>query len=87
MKKLEEINRFSRLLSLDDTTFSKFLNILDLSQGNMLRQFSYACHAIVIALVNGNVKELTEFAIEKVGIDDIISSPKGSESLLRKVTG
>jgi hypothetical protein len=74
-------------LWLDDHTFSKFLDIIDRSQGNNLRQFSSASSAMVDVLVHERVKESASFAIEMVDMHYIIGLPKGSELLLQSITG
>jgi hypothetical protein len=75
-----------RILAPTDTVFEAFLTILDRSQGDSLRRFSYAIKHIIESLLQGRVAELEIFPIENVEKGKILELPKGSDALLHLIS-
>jgi hypothetical protein len=65
-----------------DTNFAEFVDILDNSQGDLLRAISRAVEPALQALIIGGVHEQRLFHIEKITVDDITKYPKGSSAFL-----
>lgn len=82
---LSRLNGF-RIMSLTDSEFQEFVEILDNSQGNMLRQYSAAVAPMVRALTAGyseHQQGMLDF--EQVSMGDILKHPKGSPELLNLI--
>jgi hypothetical protein len=73
-------------MGLADADYEKFVDILDNSQGDLLRAFSDAVLPVVQALTGGNAQQRRPFKLEKVTVSDIMRYPKGSQTLLELVT-
>jgi hypothetical protein len=84
---LNKANYYTRILSIDDNSFIKLVEILKQSQGNELRQFSYASSGMVNSIICGRMNGLALFPIENVESNQITSLPKNSDILLQLITG
>jgi hypothetical protein len=73
-------------MGLADAEYEKFVEILDNSQGDLLRAFSGAVLPVVQALTGDNAHQQRPFKLEKVTVSDIMRYPKGSQTLLELVT-
>lgn len=73
-------------MSLGDAEYEKFIDILDSSQGGLLRVFSNAVFPIVKALTGGYVNQHRPFKLKEITVSNIIKCPKGSQALLELVT-
>jgi hypothetical protein len=73
-------------MSLGDAEYEEFIDILDNSQGGLLRVFSDAVLPIVEALTGGNAHQHRPFKLEEITVSDIIKCPKGSQALLELLT-
>jgi hypothetical protein len=61
-----------------DIEYAEFVDILDMSQGDLLRDLGRAVLPAVQALTLGGLHEQRLFDMEKMGVDDITKYPKGS---------
>lgn len=68
-----------------DSEYAKFVDILDKSQGDLLRNLSMAVLPTVQALTFGGVHEQRVFDIEKMTVADIVKYPKGSSAFLELI--
>jgi hypothetical protein len=68
-----------------DSEYAKFVDILDRSQGDLLRDLSMAVLPTVQALTFGGVHERRVFDIEKMTVGDIVKYPKGSLPFLELI--
>jgi hypothetical protein len=73
-------------MTLTDAEYRNTVDILDRSQGFLLRDFSNAVLPAVEALTIGNLQEQREFNLEKVTLSDITRYPKGSTSFLELIS-
>jgi hypothetical protein len=71
-----------RILAPSDVEFKLFLDILEDSQGGLLRQFSTAAGKIVRHLIYENMEQPEPFHLEIVDSKEIMEHPKGSPGLL-----
>jgi hypothetical protein len=69
-------------MSLNDVGYGRLVDILDQSQGNLLRAFGTAVLPIVEALIGGSAHPQRSFKLEKVTASDITKCSKGSQALL-----
>lgn len=69
----------------NDVEYAEFLDILDKSQGDLLRGFSRAVLPTVRALTLGGVHEWRLFDIGWMTVDDIMKYPKGSSVFLELI--
>lgn len=80
---LAELLRVPRILAPNETDFNLFLDILEESQGGLLRQFSNAADKIVRHLIYEDMNYPEPFHLEVVEAKEILEHPKGSPGLLR----
>ncbi|KAH7081106.1 hypothetical protein BKA63DRAFT_540324 [Paraphoma chrysanthemicola] len=73
------------LMTLADTEYAKFVDILDRSQGDLLRALSDAVAPALRALTLGRVHAHRQFDIENMTVDDIAKYPKGSSAFLEHI--
>jgi hypothetical protein len=73
-------------MTLTDIKYAQFVDILDKSQGDLLRTLSKAILSTVQALTVGGVRKQRLFDIEKMTVDDIAKYPKGSLAFLELIT-
>jgi hypothetical protein len=73
-------------MTLTDIKYAQFVDILDKSQGDLLRTLSKAILSAVQALTVGGVRKQRLFDIEKMTVDDIAKYPKGSLAFLELIT-
>ncbi|KAI5363468.1 hypothetical protein J4E82_011568 [Alternaria postmessia] len=73
------------IMTLDDAEYAEFLDILDKSQGDLLRGLGRAVLPTVQALTLGGVHEWRLFDAGKTTVDDIINYPKGSSVFLELI--
>jgi hypothetical protein len=66
----------------NDSEYTEFVDILDKSQGNLLRGLGKAVLPVVQALTLGGVHEQRLFDMERITVDDITKYPKGSLAFL-----
>lgn len=71
-----------RILAPSDVDFKLFLDILEESQGGLLRLFSTAAEKIVRHLIYENMEDPEPFRLEIVDSKEIMEHPKGSPGLL-----
>lgn len=71
-----------RILAPSDVDFKLFLDILEESQGGLLRRFSTAADKIVRHLIYENMEHPEPFHLEFVDSKEIMEHPKGSPGLL-----
>ncbi|CAI7580910.1 unnamed protein product [Penicillium glandicola] len=71
------------ILAPSDVDFKLFLDILDESQGGLLRQFNTAAEKIIRHLIYENRQQHAPFHLENVDSKEIMDHPKGSPGLLR----
>jgi hypothetical protein len=72
-------------MTLTDIKYAQFVDILDKSQGDLLRTLSKAILSTVQALTVGGVRKQRLFDIEKMTVDDIAKYPKGSLAFLELI--
>ncbi|KAJ5921102.1 hypothetical protein N7466_009428 [Penicillium verhagenii] len=70
------------ILAPTEPDFKLFLDILDESQGDILRQFSTAADKIVRHLIYEDMNHPEPFHLEVVDAKEILEHPKGSPGLL-----
>ncbi|KAL3475684.1 hypothetical protein BJX99DRAFT_154460 [Aspergillus californicus] len=70
------------LLALPDTAFSDLLDILDKTQGDLLRRSSEVASRLIEPLIYETPQDSVRFHIEIQEAEDILRHPKGSEELL-----
>jgi hypothetical protein len=68
-----------------DSEYAKFMDILDRSQGDLLRGLSTAVLPTVQALSSGGMHERRLFDVENMTVDDIVKYPKGSLAFLELI--
>ncbi|CAN9259486.1 unnamed protein product [Alternaria alternata] len=73
------------IMTLNDVVYAEFLDILDKSQGDLLRGLGRAVLPTVQALTLGGVHEWRLFDAGKTTVDDIINYPKGSSVFLELI--
>jgi hypothetical protein len=73
-------------MSPTDAEYASFLEILDRSQGNLLRAFSAAVLPVVQALTIGNLLERGRFKMEDITTNAIANYPKGSLEFLELIS-
>jgi hypothetical protein len=78
-----ELLKVLRILIPNETDFKLFLDILEESQGALLRQFSTAADKIVRHLIYEDMNHSESFHLEIVDEKEILEHPKGSPGLLR----
>jgi hypothetical protein len=69
-------------MSLNDVDYGRLVDILDKSQGALLRSFSTAVFPVVQALTGGSAHPQKSFKLEKATASDIMKYSKGSLALL-----
>jgi hypothetical protein len=69
----------------NDVEYAEFLDILDKSQGDLLRGLGRAVLPTVQALTLGGVHEWRLFDVGKITVDDIMKYPKGSSVFLELI--
>lgn len=72
-----------RILAPSDADFKLFLDILEESQGGLLRRFSNAASKIVSHLIYEDMEHPELFQLESVDSKEIMEHAKGSPGLLR----
>jgi hypothetical protein len=72
-------------MSPTDVDYVRFLEILDKSQGNLVRGLSTAILPVVQALTIGGLHE-QHFKIETITMNDIAKYPKGSTDFLKLIS-
>jgi hypothetical protein len=80
---LVELLKVLKVLTPNGTGFKLFLNILEESQGGLLRQFSSAADKIVRHLIYEDMNHPEPFHLEVVEAKEILEHPKGSPGLRR----
>jgi hypothetical protein len=73
-------------MSPTDVDYVRFLEILDRSQGNLVRGLSTAILPVVQALTIGGLHEQQHFKIETITMNDIAKYPKGSTDFLKLIS-
>ncbi|CAN9431027.1 unnamed protein product [Alternaria alternata] len=73
------------IMTLSDVEYAKFLDILDKSQGDLLRGLGRAVLPTMQALTLGGVHEWRLFDAGKTTVDDIVNYPKGSSVFLELI--
>jgi hypothetical protein len=71
-----------RISSVSDAVWSKFVKILNDSQGDLLRQFSVAVLPMINTLLIGSPQHRELSKLESFQVSDIMQCPKGSPGLL-----
>lgn len=69
----------------DETTFETFVNLLEVSQGAVLRIFSTAISPMQDSITYSTLQQMGPFGLEKIDTQEILSQAKGSEGLLRLI--
>ena len=69
-----------------DIDYARFLDVLERSQGDLLRGLSRAILPAVQALTVGGQHEQRLFDTEKVTVEDIAKYPKGSLAFLQLIS-
>jgi hypothetical protein len=77
---------FDRILKIPDEAFRWFVQLLDKLQGNLLREASKATISIVMAIFQGHLDPSEQFGIEQLEEEVIIRHPKGSPSILERIS-
>lgn len=72
-----------RILAPNEPDFNLFLDILEESQGDLVRQFSTAADKIVRHLIYEDMDHPEPFHLEVMDAKEILEHPKGSPGLLR----
>ncbi|KAH2524159.1 hypothetical protein KXW40_000470 [Aspergillus fumigatus] len=75
-------NSDNMIISLPDSAFGEFLNILEDSQRDILRRFSDAAFSVLEPLLYGTFRGPMQSNISSYAAKDIIRCPKGSDELL-----
>ncbi|KAH1286938.1 hypothetical protein KXX11_002309 [Aspergillus fumigatus] len=75
-------NSDNMIISLPDSAFGEFLNILEDSQRDILRRFSDAAFSVLEPLLYGTFRGPMQSKISSYAAKDIIRCPKGSDELL-----
>ncbi|KAH7371749.1 hypothetical protein BKA66DRAFT_611279 [Pyrenochaeta sp. MPI-SDFR-AT-0127] len=75
------------LLSIPETIFRQFLDIVDEYQGPILRELSIVVGPVLEMLVQGDLQGRNPFPIECVEARDIEQFPKGSREILECLSG
>lgn len=73
---------YIRIADLPDKTFNKLLDVLDRTQGNLLRRSSEAVMRLIEPLMNGASQSSGLSHIETYELEDIMRHPKGSKELM-----
>jgi hypothetical protein len=73
---------YIRIAELPDTVFNKLLDVLDRTQGDLLRKSSEAVMRLIGPLMNGTSQSFEQSHIETYELEDIMRHPKGSEELM-----
>jgi hypothetical protein len=76
-----------RITKPTDSEFKELIELLDMSQGNKLRDFSAAVAPIVEALITSPYQQYQRFTLESLQPSDILGLPKGSPELLDLICG
>ncbi|KAB8224410.1 hypothetical protein BDV33DRAFT_188076 [Aspergillus novoparasiticus] len=75
-------NSDNMIISLPDSVFGKFLNILEDSQGDILKSFSDAAFSVLEPLLYGTSQGSMQSHVSSYAAKDIMRCPKGSDELL-----
>lgn len=67
---------------MPDATFNNLLDILERTQGPLLKRSSEVTMRLIEPLISGTPRLPGRFRIETYAADDIMRYPKGSEELL-----
>ncbi|KAF4770966.1 hypothetical protein HAV15_012605 [Penicillium sp. str.  len=69
------------ILAPTDEAFEKFVKILEDSQGNLLRDISWAATSAFEHLLYEDTRRQNPFPLEEMAPDEILKLPKGSQEL------
>jgi hypothetical protein len=74
-----------RILTIPDDAFKWFIQYLDNSQGDLLREVGEAVSGVVKDIFQGTLDPCKRFGIEQVAQSGIIEHPKGSPKILEYI--
>jgi hypothetical protein len=72
-------------LDPSESTFTAFVDLLDASQGDLIREVSDSIMPLLSAFLRGTLDDRQPFPLERVDPNRILVLAKGSPSLLRLI--